>query len=280
MSTPIYKEASAACANCGEPATGAFCPACGEEQPGHHDLSLRHFFHEAIHEFIHFDSRLFRTLNALFFQPGFLTVEYFAGRKARYFRPLRLYLVIFALSLFVFSLYRPISLYDFGRVVQQEQTGKIGQLMAKRATKMHTTPDELADRVTAKWQRNLSFLQLMYVLMLAGVLKLIFLNTGKYYVEHLVFALHYYSFNFLWGVLMWPLYYLSGGLDPFGKTLWVTVLSYTVHIIYMFLALRRVYAQSTGAAAFRTFVLVAAGLVMLGIAIVTALLIALVQVMR
>ncbi|HUS20288.1 MAG TPA: DUF3667 domain-containing protein, partial [Terriglobales bacterium] len=151
-STPIVKDV-AECANCGHAPTGVHCPACGEEQPAHHDLSLRHFFHEAVHEFVHLDSRLFRTLKALLFQPGFLTQEYFAGRKARYFRPLRLYLVIFALSLFVFSLYRPISIYDFNRIVQQEQSGKVAQLMAKRAARSNTTAEELADRISQKWQR-------------------------------------------------------------------------------------------------------------------------------
>jgi hypothetical protein len=276
----MSKETPAACANCGHPPIGHYCPGCGEEQPGHHDLSLRHFSHELFHELVHLDSRLFRTLKALLFQPGFLTSEYFAGRKARYFRPLRLYLAIFALSLFVFSLYRPVAIYDFGRIMEQEQTGQLANAMAKSAAKKNTTPQELGDRISQKWQRNVSFLQLLYVLLLAGVLKLIFLKTGRYYVEHLVFSLHYYSFNFLWGIMMWPLYYLSGGLDPFGKTLWVTIFSYCVHAAYMFLALRRVYAQSPGQAAYRTLIVVMASVIMFAFAITLALLVGLVQVLR
>ncbi|HUR36238.1 MAG TPA: DUF3667 domain-containing protein [Terriglobales bacterium] len=284
MSAPVSSspiDRADACANCAYPAPGTYCPGCGEEQPGHHDLSLSHFFHEVFHEFVHLDSRLFRTLKALLFQPGFLTAEYFAGRKARYFRPLRLYLVIFALSLFVFTLYRPISIYDFNRIMEQQPAGgPLDKAMARSAAKLHTTVPELSERISQKWQRNLPFVQLLYVLLLAGTLKLIFLGTGRYYVEHLVFSLHYYSFNFLFGIILWPLYYISGGLDPFGRTLWVTVLSYCVHVSYMFLALRRFYPQTTVQASYRTLIVVMSSVIMFAIAIVVALLAAFIQVLR
>lgn len=54
---------------------------------------------EAAGRYVALDGRLWRTLLALLFRPGFLTREYFAGRRRRYIRPARLFL-LFSIGLF------------------------------------------------------------------------------------------------------------------------------------------------------------------------------------
>jgi hypothetical protein len=259
---------------------GSFCSACGEEQPGHHDLSLRHFFHEVFHEFVHLDSRLFRTLKALIFQPGFLTVEYFAGRKARYFRPLRLFLVIFALNFFVYSLYRPVTIYDFQRVLQTETSGVMVKLIDRKAEKQHTTREELVDRISHRWAANVSLLQLLSVFLLAVILKLVYLPKRKFYIEHLVFAFHLYSFTLLWNIALWPLFYALGGIDPFGRTLGVTLLTFTVGSIYVFTAMRRVYQDSFGTNLYRSILVLVGAQLCFGVTVSIAIIAAMFQLLR
>jgi hypothetical protein len=53
--------------------------------------------------YVALDGRLWRTLGGLFFRPGFLTLEYFRGRRRRYVRPARLFLVA---SLMLFAALR------------------------------------------------------------------------------------------------------------------------------------------------------------------------------
>jgi hypothetical protein len=89
---------TSACRNCGAPAPGAFCPACGQET--RIELpTARVFLREAMGRYVALDGRLWRTLAALLFRPGFLTREYFAGRRKRYIRPARIFLVL-SLALF------------------------------------------------------------------------------------------------------------------------------------------------------------------------------------
>lgn len=86
------------CRNCGAEASGAYCPACGQETA----LALPTagvFLREAAGRYVALDGRFARTLFHLLFRPGFLTNEYFAGRRRRYIRPARLFLVL-ALALF------------------------------------------------------------------------------------------------------------------------------------------------------------------------------------
>ena len=87
-----------ACANCGAPIDGTYCANCGQETSL--DLpTARAFLREAAGRYVALDGRLWRTLAALFFRPGFLTREYLAGRRRRYVRPGRLFLVL-SLALF------------------------------------------------------------------------------------------------------------------------------------------------------------------------------------
>lgn len=83
-----------ACANCGAPLSGRYCSSCGQrhlEQPVHH---FWHFLGEALEDLTHADSRLWQTLRALLFRPGYLTREFLEGHRVRYLPPVRLYLVL------------------------------------------------------------------------------------------------------------------------------------------------------------------------------------------
>jgi hypothetical protein len=94
--------AATECRNCGAVASRTYCPNCGQET----SLKLptvRALLREAAGRYVTFDGRMWRTLFALLFRPGFLTREYFAGRRRRYIRPARLFLV---LSIGLFALLR------------------------------------------------------------------------------------------------------------------------------------------------------------------------------
>src|SRR5687767_11531382 len=81
------------CANCGAELSGEYCAACGQRHEPHIH-SVAHFAGEAFESISHADSRLWRTLWYLFSRPGFLTREFFAGRRVAYLPPFRLYLVL------------------------------------------------------------------------------------------------------------------------------------------------------------------------------------------
>jgi Protein of unknown function (DUF3667) len=83
-----------ACRNCSEHVAGHYCANCGQETR----IALptfAAFMREAAGRYVALDGRLWRTLLALVARPGFLTLEYFSGRRRRYIRPARLFLVLF-----------------------------------------------------------------------------------------------------------------------------------------------------------------------------------------
>jgi len=81
------------CANCHAELSGEYCAACGQrDEPHLHTVT--HFASEAFESISHADSRLWKTLWYLVSRPGFLTREFFQGRRVAYLPPFRLYLVI------------------------------------------------------------------------------------------------------------------------------------------------------------------------------------------
>jgi hypothetical protein len=113
------------CRNCGAVAGGAYCPACGQETA----VTLptaRQFLRDAAGRYVALDGRLWRTLAALLLRPGFLTREYFAGRRRRYIRPGRLFLV---LSLAVFATLRMFA--SVPGAVEADLTAEVAQARAE-----------------------------------------------------------------------------------------------------------------------------------------------------
>jgi hypothetical protein len=87
------------CANCTPPLEGEYCHHCG--QSVHSVLRPVHGLLEELFEtFLHIDGRILHTIPPLFLKPGFLTLEYFSGRRVRYIAPFRLMFVLCLLSFF------------------------------------------------------------------------------------------------------------------------------------------------------------------------------------
>ena len=88
------------CANCGAGMQGEFCHECG--QSIHSVLKpMHHMVEETVETVLHIDGRIVHTLPPLLLKPGFLTLEYFSGRRVRYIAPFRLMFVLCLLSFFV-----------------------------------------------------------------------------------------------------------------------------------------------------------------------------------
>ncbi len=82
----------AACLNCGSTRVEEFCAHCGQRNVDMR-IPARDLALDAIEDGLSLDSRVGRTVVPFLFRPGFLTVEWTEGRRARFSSPLRLYLL-------------------------------------------------------------------------------------------------------------------------------------------------------------------------------------------
>ena len=100
----VSDEDAVECLNCAAQLKGPYCHNCG--QPDRHFiLFFPKVLWEMINEAFDLDSRALRTLGPLMFNPGRLSMEYIAGRRARYVNPLRLYIILSVLFFISISLF-------------------------------------------------------------------------------------------------------------------------------------------------------------------------------
>ncbi|RZL57690.1 MAG: DUF3667 domain-containing protein [Pedobacter sp.] len=81
------------CLNCGFHVESHYCSSCG--QP---NLELKEsfwgFISHSIAHYFHFDNKFFQTLTPLLTKPGQVTLDYLAGKRARYINPVSMYIFV------------------------------------------------------------------------------------------------------------------------------------------------------------------------------------------
>jgi hypothetical protein len=253
------------CANCGQPVGGHFCSNCGQRVE-HAVHSVWHFASEAVEDLTHADSRLWSTVGALLFKPGYLTCEFLAGRRVKYLPPLRLYLVL-SLLFFVVTAYdsnkgdlmvltigqgsgHALALQPMPRGTDVQRRQYAQDFCSKlepvtpwrdflRKGCLKAVEDD-ARSLRETYLHGLPRAIFLSLPLLAIVMKPLYLRPRRYYVEHLLFFLHNHAFLFLWfGVL--TLLQLLIPVDAVSEALSPLFALYVPY--YYFRAMRRVYGD-------------------------------------
>lgn len=196
---------------------------------------------EAVREVTDVDSKLLATLRALVFAPGKVTLDYLDGKRERYVTPVKLYLMVSAVFFFLaWKVYMTPEVL----VAQMKSTPQFASITKASAEAQSRLLPQLID-TSAEWN---AWLRFSGVLVFAAIMKLLLVRRRQLYVQHLIFALHYYAFDFLfYTVFALPLYaygQMSGTPPSQG---WISA-SYLVLVAYLFFAVRRAYALSNGKA--------------------------------
>ena len=263
---------TATCANCAAEVPGKFCGRCGQRLE-HEIHSVWHFTQEATEDLTHADSRLWGTLFALLFKPGFLTREFLDGRRVRYLPPLRLYLVLSVLFFLVIG-----SSHGDPRAIQVTSNSHHPSVKLVRADEVNLlaakpgeTPEQRADRVCKPEYdgparelilnfarkacrksmldngrtvgeallHNVPRAMFIFLPALAVLMKLMYRRPRRYYVEHLLFFVHNHAFAFL----LFGLYALLSWIVPASLEDLLTPIVLLYFPYYLFGSMRRVYGQ-------------------------------------
>lgn len=154
-SAPVPPPAPRRCENCGVPLMGDHCHACGQPTKG----LVRHFssvMGDFLDTVFNIDSRVLRTIGPLLTRPGWLSLEYFAGRRVRYVTPMRLFLFLSLLAFFAIQARIEVGEDDPIRIgAQQETVDTIASAVdkAKTAAELETARrDAMAGLAQARKQ--------------------------------------------------------------------------------------------------------------------------------
>ncbi|TDQ11969.1 DUF3667 domain-containing protein [Pedobacter metabolipauper] len=81
------------CLNCGSHVEAHYCSQCGQPNVELKE-SFWTFIIHSIGHYLHFDSKFFQTLKPLLTKPGLVTLDYIAGKRARYINPVSMYIFV------------------------------------------------------------------------------------------------------------------------------------------------------------------------------------------
>lgn len=172
------------------------------------DLSLKVVAKSFTKEVFHIDRRIIKTLYTLFIKPGQLTLAYFKTSERRYIQPLKLY---FAIN-FIFFLITPILNTPHFQVFSFSMKSIIGsnQIYQKIIKEQIRTIDVSEEIYEERFNAHLKYNQPAFIFLVipffALILNMLNFKNKRYYIEHLIFSVHYLSFFLLFLLVIISLY--------------------------------------------------------------------------
>lgn len=264
------------CKNCGTQLAGQFCSACGQAADTRVP-SLGTLLLDALGDLFNFDSRIWRSIRLLLFNPGRLTREYLEGRRARYVPPFRLYIVASLAFFFLLAALpdrgeqqteaetpipapadadgeRPragfnLTFNEFGR---SGATCELGD-PAGWNPEFRARLQEACERVAASDSgfgralvENIPLMMFFFIPIVAAIMKLLYALARRKYVEHLLFCLHFHAFFFLLAIAGVLLSRLAGFVPLLDRPIGlISIFGWIYLPVYLFVAMRRVYGQGS-----------------------------------
>jgi hypothetical protein len=272
------------CDNCYTLLQGDFCHQCGQEKKSY-IRNVSGVVTEFFGEFSNWDTRVWRTLLPLWFRPGFLSRRYVDGHRVPYVPPLRLYLFTSVIAFLIFARLLPdtkvntmtpeVSVVQPGQPTEQGRkiwSDVITEVQRDIEQEQQQTPFDsklsfLSDQGQKEFDAKLDAIianpklainkffslapQMMFLLLplFALLLKLLYIRSNRYYMEHLIVALHSHSF-----ILQMSVFYLALSLLPaYINWPWLaTIVSRLAEVaflwmpLYLLLCQKFYYRQSWG----------------------------------
>jgi Protein of unknown function (DUF3667) len=251
--------------------SGPYCQNCGQHDLDYHK-SIVPLAEDALEGFLHFDGKFFKSVKYLFLRPGFLTLEFIAGRRTRYSNPLRFYIfasfIFFASGVLTQHTAKPKNPAE-AKAVGEGASGTTANpelkdnALQKKAvdsapssgpgskwgwlnTKIKGVSNAEGDLDKGALSREIAHLlpTMLFLCMplLALVLKMVYFRSGRLYIEHAIFALHVMTLIFL-ASLLTDLAKALAELIGDGTAQFVAFASFCLSAWLVFRSFRVVYGQ-------------------------------------
>lgn len=200
-----------------------------------YDRSFKSFIEHFFEELFVWDSRALRSIKYLLIRPGFLTHEYISGRVNSYISPLKLFLFTSLVCFFIMIKSDP-DVYKSFNSEEEQKTDDISMYLSRLQEESGKSKELYADNFNDQISDNITLYIFFIMLVFSLLLKAVYVTKKIYYVEHIVFTLHFFSFVLiclLAGTLLEPLW-------ESGTVFFLFIFP----AIYLFLALKTAYHKT------------------------------------
>ena len=211
--------ADSTCRNCKTQLLARYCHNCGQDFFAGGEKTVGEILYNTVDTVFAWDNKILKTLKYLIFYPGKLTKDFFAGKVVQYVYPAKLFWFITILFFASFNIGGHIddltsddkelnlkfTMNDALKnkeekdvPVQQEEVAK-DEPETKAAPLIGLNEREKIIISTFKtgFTDYIPYVTFMLVPFFALLLFMLFYKKKKYYASHMIFALHFHSFVFL-----------------------------------------------------------------------------------
>lgn len=189
------------CKSCGNTFIGLYCNQCGEKVIVPSDRSLKTFMSGILVALTFADSKFFKSIALVVFNPGFLSREFAEGRRVKYLRPMSLFFLL-NLIYFIFPI---IQLFNATLRTQLNSFhGKYG--VATIAAKMNALGIRDIGSFALVYDQKTGGLAKMLVIVFAIIvslpLNLIYRTRNRFFTDHVGWAVELVCFNLFVNALL------------------------------------------------------------------------------
>jgi hypothetical protein len=209
--------------------------------------SIKHMAHEALHDLMHFDTKLFKTIPPLLFKPGLLAEKTFKGGQGTYVKPFTLFIFLN----FVFFIFKSRSLFQYPLDAFMDNAW-LKSMALKTQAELHLPLEILKERFNMAMHFEQKEYLVIMVPCFALLLQLLYVLKRRNYAEHLVFSLYFFAYFILFLILMpvvlfsleWLLNHSGIGAHLRDTEKQTIIIIFTLNFVYLLFAVRRVYQEN------------------------------------
>jgi len=217
------------CKNCDTSFVGNFCPNCGQSVKDY-EKPFGLLIYDLMGNIFAFDTRLWKTMKAVLFQPGKMAGEFILGHRVRYMPPFRFYVFVSFVFFLLLNYSTSENLLHSGLNDNKTSVGitlnlhdedvpkdSVNNVLQKGDSKVITSINDL-DKIEdvdgntntkvkeiienpklflSEFFKYLSWILFFLMPLYGSLLWLFFRKSYQYYLGHLIFAINQHSFLFI-----------------------------------------------------------------------------------
>lgn len=235
------------CKNCENKFTGKYCNLCGEKVLTDHDRTIFHFFEEAFHFLTHFEGKFLTTIKTILTKPGQLSLDYSAGLRKPYFKPLSFFMLLVILYLIfpmLSGLNMELKYYPNMVIFGDKFQSVIDAKLASKGMDM----ESFSEMFHHKAEKVSKLLLIIYIPFTAIILKALFSRRKRFFSDFLIIATEFCSFYILFTYFILPLliglisFVSFGQLEPRGESI-LFYFNVATTLIFALISLRKFFDQ-------------------------------------
>lgn len=237
------------CKNCQNQFTGKFCNQCGQKVYQESDKSVMHLFEEIFHFLTHFEGSFLTSIKTILLHPGKLSMDYCAGIRKKYYKPISLFLMVVIIYL-LNPMYSGLN-QEFRHFKGNNVYGPmaVSAIKAKLAN-TSMTEKELAIEYGQKSTKLSKALLFIFILSSAFFLFVLYVKQQKWLFDHVILSTEINTIFILLFFILFPIlmilvrviFRLNG--DVLSDEIFALI-SFVTFFAYNSIAFKKMFKEST-----------------------------------